>query len=338
MFRTFTIIASVVILGSSLASAQDVARVTVDNFARAESDTYLRANMEAFGIGVGKLHHIREPVTPENQPVIRMNQDTIYSGLVLDLSRSVRFTLPDVGSRYISMHVVNQDHYMFVKSKPGTYELTEESVGTRFALVTVRTFVNPNDPADIKKAHAAQDAIMVEGGGNGPLDAPNWDQASLKIIRESLSNVAELGFSSTYAFGRKEETEPVAFLLGTASGWGGLPRSAAMYEIDSVAQNDGQKPHVVTASDVPVDAFWSITVYNDQGFLETNDLGVNSYNNHTAKPNTDGSITIHFGECEDGRINCIPITTGWNYVVRMYEPHEEIQNGSWEFPQPKPIK
>jgi hypothetical protein len=72
------------------------------------------------------------------------------------------------------MHVVNQDHYMFVESKPGTYELTEEKVGARFALVTVRTFYNAGDLDDLAKAHAAQDAIELAGGGDGPFEAPDW--------------------------------------------------------------------------------------------------------------------------------------------------------------------
>ena len=110
------------------------AKVTVANYVRAETDHMIRANMKAFGVKIGGMAHVRQPTTPDNQPVIRMNQDTLYSGTVLDLSRPVKLTLPEVGGRYMSMHVVNQDHYMFVESKPGTYELTEEKVGTRFAL------------------------------------------------------------------------------------------------------------------------------------------------------------------------------------------------------------
>jgi hypothetical protein len=312
--------------------------VTVDTFVRAETDHMIRANMNAFGVDIGALTHVRAPTTPENQPVIRMNQDTLYTGVVLDLSKPVQFTLPEVGGRYMSMHVVSQDHFMIVESQPGTYELTEEMVGTRFAMVTVRTFVDVNDPADIPRAHAAQDAIQVSGGGSGPFVAPDWDTEDLAIARQALSDVAILGFDSSYAFGSKEEVRPIDHLVGAAAGWGGLPKRAATYLIDAVDNNDGVTPHALTVKDVPVDAFWSITIYNEDGYLEANDLGVNNYNNYSATPNGDGSHTIHMGRCEDGRANCIPITKGWNYTVRLYEPGEEILDGTWTFPEPAPTE
>ena len=130
---------------------------------------------------------------------------------------------------------------------------------------------------------------------------------------------------------------PVDFLVGTAAGWGGLPAAAAMYEIASVEKNDGVTPHVVTVSDVPVDAFWSVTVYTTEGYLGANDQGVNSYNDVKAQPNDDGSVTVHFGGCGEGRINCIPVSPGWSYTVRLYEPGAAILDGSWTFPTPVPI-
>lgn len=331
MFRTLLVLS---VLCPLLAVAEEV---TVDNFVRAESDHMLRANMATFEMVVGELTHLREATTTEAQPVIRMNQDTLYSAAVLDLSQPVTVTLPELGGRYQSMHVVNQDHYMFVEAEPGTYELTEDSVGTRFALVSIRTFVDPNDPEDVNKAHAAQDAIEITGGGKGPLETPDWNQEQLTIARKALSDLAVLGFDASYAFGSEEETRPVDHLVGAAAGWGGLPRAAAMYVIASVDNNNGEMPYVVTATDVPVDAFWSVTVYNADGYLEANSLGVNSYNDVTAEPNPDGSITIHFGGCEDDRLNCIPITTGWNYAIRMYSPREEILDGTWTFPKPEPV-
>ena len=126
------VILSMVLPGSQVLaeeSAGSRSASTVANFVRAESDHMIRANMKAFDVKFGEFSHLREPTTPDNQPVIRMNQDTLYSATVLDLSRPATITLPEVGGRYMSMHVVSQDHYMFVESEPGTYELTAEARG-----------------------------------------------------------------------------------------------------------------------------------------------------------------------------------------------------------------
>jgi hypothetical protein len=298
----------------------------------------IRQNIEAFDLDVGQIVHQRETVDLAKQPVIRMNVDTIYSSLLLDLSEPVEITLPEIDGRYQSMHVVNQDHYMFVEAQPGTYQLTEENVGTRFAAVSFRTFIEPSDPDDVKAAHAAQDGIVVSGGGSGPFEAPDWDTEQLAAARKALNDLAAgISFDSARAFGRKDEVDPVQYLVGGMAGWGGLPAQGAIYLVDAVDQNDGKTPYAVTARDVPVDAFWSVTVYNADGYMEPNDLGRNNYNNVTAEPNDDGSITIHLGACDDGRVNCIPITPDWSYAVRLYQPREEILDGSWTFPAFEPV-
>ncbi len=314
----------------TLASAEEI---TLENLLRAETDHMIRQNIDAFGLEVGQIVHQRETVDLANQPVIRMNVDTIYSSLVLDLSEPAEITLPEIDRRYQSMHVVNQDHYMFVEAQPGTYELTEENVGTRFAAVSFRTFIEPSDPEDVKAAHAAQDGIVVSGGGSGPFEAPDWDTDKLAAVRKALNDLAaEISFDSGLAYGSKDAVDPVHFLIGGIAGWAGLPAEGAVYLIDTVEQNDGDTRYAVTAKDVPVDAFWSVTIYNADGFMEPNDMGRNNYNNVTAAPNDDGSITIHMGGCDDGRVNCIPITPGWSYAVRLYQPREEILDGSWTFP------
>ena len=318
----------------SLSFAEDV---TVETFVRAESDYNIRAGMQAFAFGTGELRHLRDPITPDNQPTIRMNQDTLYSGMVLDLSAPAEVTLPEVDGRYQSMHVISQDHYMFAESEPGTYRITEDSVGTGFVMVNFRTFVDVSDPDDIARAHAAQDAIKVSGGGSRSFEAPDWNLDDLAVARRALSDIAVLGFNADHAFGRKDEVRPIDHLVGAAAGWGGLPSSAASYVLDSIDANDGETLHAVTVSDVPVDAFWSVTVYNADGYLEANALGVNSYNNVSAEQNADGSYTLHFGGCEDGRMNCIPVSPGWNYAIRFYRPRAEILDGSWTFPAIEPL-
>jgi hypothetical protein len=85
--------------------------------------------------------------------------------------------------------------------------------------------------------------------------------------------------------------------------------------------------------DVPVDGFWSISLYNANGYYEKNEYGAYSLNNVTAKKGADGSVTIQFGGC-DGKVpNCLPIMPGWNYTVRLYRPRKEILDGTWTFPE-----
>jgi hypothetical protein len=56
-------------------------------------------------------------------------------------------------------------------------------------------------------------------------------------------------------------------------------------------------------------------------------------NSVTAQRAPDGSVSVHFGGCGDGRANCLPITEGWSYAIRLYLPRAEILDGSWTFPE-----
>lgn len=71
--------------------------------------------------------------------------------------------------------------------------------------------------------------------------------------------------------------------------------------------------------------------------MEKNDRNIYSLNNITAKKETDGTVIIQFGGCHDKAKNCLPITKGWNYTVRLYRPRKEILDGTWRFPEPQPV-
>ena len=125
----------------------------------------------------------------------------------------------------------------------------------------------------------------------------------------------------------------MAHLIGTAIGWGGNPDSAAMYVSAYPKVNDGKTGYTLTLNDVPVDGFWSVSVYNAKGFFEKNPLNAYSLNSVTAKPNPDGSFTVRFGGCDAGSVNCLPIGAGWNYTVRLYRPRAALLNGIWKLPE-----
>jgi hypothetical protein len=318
-------------------SCSDCTPVTVDNFVRAESDLYF-GNIVKDG-GFAKFKHNRTPASIDNQTVIRLNRDTLYSAAVFDLDAGpVTITLPDAGKRFMSMQVINEDEYtpMVVYGK-GSYTLTKEKVGTRYVAVAVRTLADPLSPQDLDEVHKLQDAITVSQKSPGTFEAPKWDPASQKKVREALLVLSSTIKDFTHAFGTKEQTDPVRHLIGAASGWGGNPDKEAMYLNVVPAKNDGATIYKLNVTNVPVDGFWSISVYDEKGYFDANPYNAYSVNNLTAKKGDDGSVTVQFGGC-DGKIpNCLPIMNGRNYAVRLYRPRAEILSGKWKFPEAKPI-
>lgn len=316
------------------ADTESTVPVTVNNFVRAETDNYIANNAKEAG-GLGKFSHKREPAPIDNQTVIRLNRDTLYSFGVFDLAAGpVTISLPDAGKRFMSLMVINEDHYVpFVAYDDKPHVLAEKDIGTRYVVVAVRTLVDPHDPKDLDEVHKLQDAIKVNQDDAGKLELPNWDQTSLKEIRSALLLLAKHMSGFQHAFGAKDSVDPITHLIGTAAGWGGNPDKDATYLAGEVAKNDGKTVYTVTVpADVPVDAFWSITVYNADGYFEKNRYDAYSINSITGKKNADGSVTVQFGGC-DGKVpNCLPIMNGWNYTVRLYRPRAEILDGTWKFP------
>ena len=327
------VFASVALAQSSPANTVPV---TVDNFIRAESDLYFGGILKDSG-GIGKFLHRREPARIDNQTVIRLNRDTLYSSAVFDLDAGpVTITMPDAGKRFMSMQVINEDHYVpEVVYGKGSYTLTRDKVGTRYVAVAIRTLVDPTDPEDVKKVHALQDAIKVSQKAAGKFEAPNWDPASQKKVRDALLVLGSTVPDFKKAFGTKAEVDPIRHLIGTAAAWGGNPDKDATYLNITPAKNDGTTVYKLNVRDVPVSGFWSVSVYNAEGYYEKNPYDAYTLNNLTAKRSDDGSIAIQFGGC-DGKVpNCLPVVKGWNYTVRLYRPRAEILSGKWKFPEPQ---
>jgi hypothetical protein len=312
--------------------------VTVDNFIRAETDLYFGSAMKDAG-GLGKFLHHREPMQIEHQIVIRANRDTLYSSAVFDLDAGpVTVTLPDAGDRFMSMQVINQDHYVpEVVYGGGSYTLDKEKVGTRYVLAAIRTLVDPADPDDVTKVHALQDAMKVEQAKAGSFESPAWDQASQKKVREALLVLATTMPDFKRAFGKKSDVDPVRHLVGSAAAWGGNPDKDATYLNITPPNNDGMTVYRLKVKDVPVDGFWSVSLYDAEGYYEKNEYGAYSINDITAKKTGSGEVDIQFGGCDGKIVNCLPIMKGWNYTVRLYRPRAEILDGSWQFPAPQPV-
>jgi hypothetical protein len=303
---------------------------------RAETASQIERFLKLTG-GVNQWHHNRQPTPLDQQNVIRMNRDTVYSFAIVDISKGATLTLPDPGERYMSMMVVNEDEYINkVFHDGGTYQLTMEEFDTPYVVLVGRTLANPVDPADIKVANALQDEMKIDAASARPYTSPNYDQDSYEATYKPLLELSKGVPDTKHMFGKKSEVTETRHILGAAFGWGGLP----VYEAYYITKNQPRKAgeYRLTVKNVPVDGFWSISIYNKDGYFEENKFNSYSINNLTAKPNADGSITVNFGGCDDGRENCLYVMDGWNYAVRLYEPRKEILDGTWTFPEPTPLQ
>ena len=320
-------------LGISTATADEASiLVNADNYARAEAAFQFESMFKRSG-GINTLAHMRQPTPLDRQRNMQMNRDTIYSSAVVDISAGASVSFPNSGDRYMSIAIINEENYTTAVYHNGeTIELTMEEHGTPFVALIARVLVNANDPQDLKIANGLQDQIEITASSTKKYQRANYDIESRKTTRELFRLLgAGLGEAS-FCNGKQTEVKETRHKICAAIGWGGLPTYEVVYL-------KNQKKHALgdyqlRLKDVPVGGFWSISIYNDEGYFQENEYKTYSINNVIAEPNEDGSFTINFGEHKNGRKNFLPIMEGWNYVARLYLPSTDVQEGKWLFPEP----
>ncbi len=303
--------------------------VNVLNYVHAKTALHFDRVIKRSG-GVNKWSHVRVPIPLDQQRSRRMNRDTLYSSSIIDISQGATLTMPDSGQRYMSATVINEHHFINkIFHGPGKHTLSLEEFDSPFVVLTVRILVNADDAQDIKIANELQDLLFIQSASDNAYSHPNYDRASLDAVTKPLIELAAGLPDVINTFGAEQQVDKVRHLLATAYGFGGLPESETFYL--NVQPKLPVGAYSLIVKDVPVDGFWSISVYNQDGFFESNEYDVYSVNSLTAKASADGSFTINFGGNPQND-NFIPITEGWNYVVRMYRPNESIIDGTWTFP------
>ena len=314
--------------------------VTKENYTLAETQTVMAAYVGKIAKatcsgGMGVLWNDSKAADPKDRTVIRINFDTLYSWLVLDLKSPATITLPETDGRYQSAMVVNGEGYTFVEKEPGDYELTEEAVGSRLAVVAFRTGVNIQDPADVAKAQALQAKLSVRQEQKGEFIQPNqWNKEQMLAIRDEYNKERnEKGVKSEDLFGRKGEITPEQNNMGVAVGIGGLPKEGAVYLFYTPTSTD---PQSLTLKDVPIgdNAFWSLTVYDKDGFPTGDKFNLNSA---FAKANDQGEVVVNLGG-DKSKDNYLDIYPGWNATLRIYNPKPSYFDGSWVRPEFQPAK
>lgn len=291
-------------------------------------------------VGVNKFLHKRQLTPTDQQPVVRMNRDTYYSFVVVDVSKGATITLPNVPEgKYISVQPVTEDHRIQVMQYGGgTFELSTHAGNHLYLVVRL--------DATFSEAEAKQyqDQMTVNANSSNNFDAEPVNKASFDKVENALkAQIAGITkrdgmdaltgmFTDLRDDSNKLFTEE-KYQVGAAIGWGGAQIVDNVYEVSG--NYPTKQCYQATFSDPENKAFWSITVYNKKGFMFNDYANVSS---NTAVVNKDGSYTVSFG-CGSEAPNNIETnnSTGvFNLGIRHYMPSDKVRfNGYRLLPQVK---
>ncbi|WP_294540438.1 DUF1254 domain-containing protein [uncultured Rhodoblastus sp.] len=310
--------------------------MTPENFIRAETDRNFHNIVGLNGGSVNKFYHFRSPTPLDKQTVVRMNKDTLYSGAIVDTAGGATVTLPQVpDGRYMSILLVDNDHYSpEVFYTPGIHNLPKD---TKFLGVFVRTqLFNPNDPAEIALVNKLQDQVVVNAKSADPLPPTRWDPASLKALTEQYEKDSLQYSSWKGMMGPRGKVDEQTRHIAAAAAWGLFPEWDATY-LNYKGAGDPNVCQKATYQIPENKAFWSITVYGNDGYMKSENSIVNGAN---VKLNPDGSFTAYFGSkdaCGDVP-NRVDVSDGWNFLMRIYRPGPSVLDGSYKLPAAQQVK
>jgi hypothetical protein len=286
--------------------------------------------------GVNRFFHFRAPTPLDQQTVVRMNRDTLYSGAVIDVTGGATITFPEVpDDRYVSILIIDNDHYApVVFYDPGVHEIPTDT-DFMFAAVRIQIF-DPTDPGEVALINALQDQFVITAGNANPLPPFDWDRDSLDALRIQYEAEAASFANFNGMMGPRGQVNEATRHIAAAAGWGLFPERHATYL--GAFPGLGTDRCFTATYDVPENgAFWSITMYDGTGFIAYENSIVNSSN---VTMNDDGTFTAFFGSkelCGDVP-NRIDTPEDWNFMMRIYLPGPSVLDGTYTLPEVVPLQ
>ncbi len=197
-----------------------------------------------------------------------------------------------------------------------------------------RIGIAPGIPFDWSSMNATMQDAIAQGAKDGIVQinaaAANWPGAVVVNGWKVLHDMGAYGTNYTLRAG-----------LAAGTGGGILPEDALYwFSFNNVtgAPNSGKNNYVLhfaSNSTPPVNAFWSVTLYDSAGHFVPNPLNQFAITSHSGNPryNADGSLDIYVQKASPGadkEFNWLPAPPGeFMLILRQYWPQEAALNGSW---------
>jgi len=257
-------------------------------------------------------------------PVVRMNQDSLYSSAVVHADKDGYVTVTidkfenEAGTQdvYTSVHVLDEfSASPAYKVGTGTYRV---KIDTDWAFVIFRAGVE--DKSDLSNALAAQSRFHVDfSDSSGGYKSKNYnvderEVLTTKLKAEFLRTEGDMLYVGSVD---SKEADNYVQAMTNATGWGGMPLELGVSNIYRTStQFDGSICQQIT-TEVPNNKYFtSITLYDAAGYmLDTGRFSINSYEWDL---NKNGTITISFGCDKKAPNNLETNGQNFNYSIRNY--------------------
>ena len=303
--------------------------VTDENFIHADS---IRAYLKELSKTDGKVNvmrPMREFANTDNQDVIRMNSDTLYTRIILDVKGGATVTTKPYDG-YQNILVLDPNHSEIATlTGSGTVKLDESMLTEgHHAYIIVRTGMLRHLPKEemFSAAYKAQDNISITYHSSEPyvpavdFDLTTLDKVKYKILEDFAKHPQKDVIKN--GFGTVKSRDPKAAKVVIAIGWGGLSGKSAVYSSFTASGERLSYTFKKPKLHYEKKGFFSFTVYNENGYIATMKYALNS---DDMVPNKDGSYTVNFlasGEPAKGLKNIIRTPRGkyWTGILRCYYP------------------
>ena len=343
---------------------------TVDDFIHAYPALESRKSLDNYMKGVGndynQFFHFDAVSDHTTHWVVRPNNDTVYSLSWIDVSGGpVEICLPTLepgDERYLSLMMIDYEHFQIDTAvhpdRPIVLAALDDPIGESEDYLLFRTYTNlvfaaartewlPSDDGNTQvKRYQGRMTIRRLGGGAlaGPQVDPVFPEEveaqGLAAIQEAAPDYNFEQCFRTREDGLDDMPRAVGVYLGQ---WGQQLKYAyaEYHDLDQAGEPlSGAHEYRITldAEGVPFDHFWSVTVYDEKGYMIApvgEDPHRYKHGNRNTTPEEDGTLELYFSSRRDTlRKNSVATGSGlWNYTIRIYGPHSEVIDGGWLFPK-----
>jgi hypothetical protein len=318
--------------------------MTAMEYARGEAELLMSKFQERAG-GVNRFFHFPGLTRFGDNWIVSVNHDTVYSAAVVDAREGFTVDLPEMGDRFVSLHIQDFNHtFVDYSWTAGLHEYDAGDVDTDYVLIGLRIATTGTDEDEAFIVTSLQPRTNIVAASAIPSE-PERDPAVTRRVREALLPEYQR-MSDTYGtvkYDIRAVTDWERWTYALAGQFALSPDDTAMYPPFAPPGTRGGVTYRASFDPVPAQAFFSLTVYGFDRFIMSAENTIVSSNRPDCVIRPDGGFDVFFGgeharqlAASEGANYLHTPQDGWNGILRAYRPDVD-QMRHYRMPELEPV-